>query len=84
MPYGKSAGPTQCPAEYYKALEGDPGTKVFIREVINAYWESGSFPIDSIPEGPTMALAIKQIGRAAFRKPTLKTPGTKSWAIRSI
>ena len=66
MSNGRSAGPTQCPAEYYKALEGDPGTKVFIREVINAYWESGSFPTDATPDGPppdiaapTMTLAIK-------------------------
>ena len=51
MPNGKSAGP----AEYYKALEGDPGTKVLIREVMKANWESGSFPTDAISNGPPTA-----------------------------
>ena len=36
---GKSAGEAQCPVGHFKALEEDAGTKVYLREVVNAYWE---------------------------------------------
>lgn len=86
MANGKSAGDAQCPAEYYKALEEDEGTKVYLREVINAYWESGSFPTDGIPSGPppdlsepTMAMAVKNDWPIAFQQVNPKRPGSVSW-----
>ncbi len=83
---GKSAGEAQCPVEYYKALEEDAGTKLYLREVVNAYWESGSFPTDGVPNGPppnlaepTMALAVKNGWSISFQQANPKRPGTASW-----
>jgi len=79
---GKSAGEAQCPVEYFKALEEDAGTKVYLREVVNAYWESGSFPTDGVPTGPppdlaepTMALAVKNGWSICFHKRPRSTSG---------
>jgi hypothetical protein len=83
---GKSAGEAQCPVEYFKALEEDAGTRVYLREVVNAYWESGSFPTDGVPTGPppdlaepTMALAVKNGWSISFQQVNPKRPDTKSW-----
>ena len=83
---GKSAGEAQCPVEYYKVLEEDPTTRVYLREVVNAYWQSGSFPAVDIPSGPppdlaepTMTLAINHGWPIAFQQVNPKRPGTASW-----
>jgi hypothetical protein len=83
---GKSAGEAQCPVEYFKALEEDAGTRVYLREVVNAYWESGTFPTDGVPTGPppdlaepTMALAVKNGWSISFQQVNPKRPDTKSW-----
>ncbi len=50
-------------------------TKVYLREVTSAYWESGSFPADGILSGPppglsepTMAMAVKNDWPIAFQQ----------------
>ena len=87
MSNGKSAGDAHCPAEYFKALEEDGATKGYLREVVNVYWKSGSFPSDDIPSGPppdlaepTMALAVKNGWRIVFQQANPKTPGTECWS----
>lgn len=84
---GKSAGDARCPAEYYKALEADPATKVFLLEVVNSYWRTGGFPGDgAVPDGPPPDLAAPTIALAKANEWTIswqqanpKTPGTACW-----
>ena len=82
---GASAGDAQCPVEYYQALEEDPETRVYLREVIGAFWASGSFPGDEIPNGPpdlaepTIRLARSKSWRVSFRQDNPKKAGSASW-----
>ena len=84
---GKSAGDAQCPAEYFKALVEDVATMDFVRDVLNLYWKSGSFPKGDIPEGPpppdlsepTMKLAMKNGWRILFQQANPKKVGSASW-----
>ena len=39
----KSGADAECPAEYFKALEGDEDTRQFLRDAFDEYWKSGSF-----------------------------------------
>jgi hypothetical protein len=39
----KSAGDAECPAEYYKAMEHDAETKMYIRDIVAKFWKSGSY-----------------------------------------
>ena len=87
MANGKSAGDSKCPAEYFKALLEDPELLSFLCDVMNAYWESGSFPQDNIASGPppdlaapTMKLAVKNAWRIAFQQENKKKPGSASWS----
>jgi hypothetical protein len=73
MTYGKSAGDSKCPAEYCKAFVDDKELLKFLCEMMNEYWESGSFPqggIASCPPPnltvPTMNLAAKNGWRISF------------------
>ena len=82
---GASAGDAQCPVEYYQALEEDPETRVYLREVIEAYWKSGSYPGDAIPNGPpdlaepTIRLARSKGWKVSFRQDNPKKAGSASW-----
>jgi hypothetical protein len=40
---GKSAADTECPAEYYKAMEHDVETRKYIRDIVADFWKSGSY-----------------------------------------
>ena len=50
----KSGGDAKCPAEYYKCLEKDDEGRTFIRDTINDFWRTGSWPGDTAPELPLM------------------------------
>jgi hypothetical protein len=43
MTNGKSEGDSKCPAEFYKAHQDDKELIKFLCEMMNEYWESGSF-----------------------------------------
>ena len=40
----KSGAEAKCPAEYFKAIIDDPEGYLLLREIINEYWTSGSYP----------------------------------------
>jgi hypothetical protein len=57
-----------------------------LREVVNGYWKTGSFPSGEIPSGPqpelaeaTMELAIQKGWRIAFQQANPKKPNSLSW-----
>ena len=43
---GRSGGDAKLYGEYYKALDKDPETRVFLKEVLDRFWKS-----DSLPDG---------------------------------
>jgi hypothetical protein len=79
---GKPAGDIKCPAKYYKALLDDKELLNFLCEMMNEYWESGSFPQGDIASSPppnltvsTMKLAAKSGWRISFQQENKKRPG---------
>lgn len=54
----KSDGDTKCPAEYYKAMEHDEETKMYLRNIIEEFWTSGSFSPPQ-PEPPPVEEEIE-------------------------
>jgi hypothetical protein len=58
----KSGADTKCPAEFYKALEKDATTRLFIRNAIEAWWTTGSYkywkPPPTLPKDPAKAIAF--------------------------
>jgi hypothetical protein len=45
----KSGGDGKCPAEYFKALHTDPEASQYIKDIIDFYWKSGSWPGGYVP-----------------------------------
>jgi hypothetical protein len=62
---GESAVDSKCPVEYYKALRDDKELLNFLCEMMNEYWESGSFPQGDIASGPPPYLTVLTIKLAA-------------------
>ena len=67
---GRSGGDAKLYGEYYKALDKDPETRVFLKEVLDEFWKSDSFPGGEIPAGPPPAV-----------EPTLARWREKQWPI---
>jgi hypothetical protein len=79
---GRSGGDAKLHGEYYKALDKDPKTRVFLADVLGGFWESGSFPDGEIPAGPTPAveptlyLGVISSGRSAICRPVQSGPNS--------
>jgi hypothetical protein len=71
MANGKSTRDSTCPAEYCKAPLEDLVLLLFLCEMMNEYWESGSFPQGDIAIGPPLNLAA----------PTTKLAVKNGWRI---
>jgi hypothetical protein len=67
---GRSGGDAKLHGEYYKALDKDPETRVFLKEVLDGFWKSDSLPDGEIPAGPAPAV-----------EPTLSLWREKQWPI---
>ena len=67
---GRSGGDAGLYGEYYKALDKDPETRVFLKEVLDEFWKSDSFPDGEIPTGPAPAV-----------EPTLALWREKQWPV---
>ena len=85
MKGGKSGGDARLPAEFWKALSEDRELRVYLKEVMCAYWESGSFPESTtIPDStPDLAEAIVKLARAknwrvSWQQMNPKAPTSKS------
>ena len=48
----KSGADTNCPAEYYKAMEHDEETREYIRAIVDEVWISGSYQQPAEPAPP--------------------------------
>jgi hypothetical protein len=53
---GRSGGDAELYGEYYKALDKDPETRVFLKEVLDGFLKSDSLPDGEIPAGPAPAV----------------------------
>ena len=83
---GASGGDAKVFNEEYKALDQDPATARYIRDIVNNMWCTGSFP-DVVPDGPppdlaepTLALAKAHNWRISWQQVNPKQPTGQSYA----
>lgn len=68
----KSGSDAECPAEYYKAMEHDEETRMYIRQIISEFWKSGSYRPPPLPEPPPEPPPVQEpdVRSSRVRKPS--------------
>ena len=69
----KSGGDAKLYAEYYKALDEDPETRLLLKKVLDKFWQSGSFPTGDVPEGPPASI-----------EPTIRRWRSEAWPVKFL